>query len=134
MSIDTKLIEQSFGKVSFSKEQFTELFYSTLFERYPAVKPLFANTDIAAQQTKLFAALAYVVRNLKSPDVVVSALEELGAKHVGYGAQVAHFDAVGECILYSLEQVLGADWNEQTKSAWIQAYTFVADTMKSAMR
>jgi nitric oxide dioxygenase len=133
MSLNAELIQDTFSKVALKRDDFADTFYTTLFDRYPAVIPLFEKTDLPEQKKKLVTALAMVVKNIKTPDVITEKLKQLGSKHVGYGAEVAHFDAVGECILHALQTTLGNGWNDEVAEAWSDAYAAVADLMKQGM-
>ena len=103
----------------FAKTNMAEqTFYDTLFQRYPQVRPLFAKTNMAEQQKKLGQALALVVANLERPDVLTTALHEMGARHVGYGTEPPHYDAVGECLLHALAVTAGPLRNDELAQAW----------------
>jgi hemoglobin-like flavoprotein len=73
-----------------------------------------------------------VVRSLDRLDRVVPAIQALGRRHAGYGAQAAHYDVVGACLLWTLEQGLGDAWSVEAEAAWAAAYGVLADTMLAA--
>ena len=50
--------------------------------------------------------------------------------HVTYGAEAAHYDAVGDCLLRALTVTAGRMWNEELTVAWSEAYSTVAGIMK----
>ncbi|MFN8573766.1 MAG: methyl-accepting chemotaxis protein [Gemmatimonadaceae bacterium] len=124
--LNVRLLRTSFDAVKPRAEQLAQTFYRTLFERYPSVKPLFADVDMKTQQRKLIQSLALVVANLDKPKVLTKALHDLGARHIDYGAQPAHYDAVGECLLAALSSVAGALWSPKLEQAWSDAYGVVA--------
>jgi len=90
MSLKVELLEKSFQSVSPKGEKLAAWFYERLFQKYPAVRPLFAKTNIKQQQKKLLGSLVLVVSNLRKPEKLKSGLLELGAKHLGYGTKLAH--------------------------------------------
>ncbi len=53
-------------------------------------------------------------------------------RHVGYGVETRHYDAVGAALLWTLEQGLGDDFDDDTKQAWTTAYGMLATTMIEA--
>jgi hypothetical protein len=61
-----ELLERSFAQASRDGAHLAERFYARLFERYPAVKPLFAHTSMRRQQQHLIAALAMVIEHLRA--------------------------------------------------------------------
>lgn len=127
--LKVSLLEQSFEKVKPHAGEFADTFYSNLFSDYPAAKPLFANTDVKAQSKKLLASLVFVVENLRQPGELTGALKGLGARHVKYGALPEHYPLVGNTLLKTFEQYLGADWTADVKQAWVEAYGLITEVM-----
>jgi hemoglobin-like flavoprotein len=60
-----------------------------------------------------------------------SALRELGARHVGYGAKPEHHLVVGEVLIASLAEVAGEAWRPEHQLAWAAAFAVIADVMLS---
>jgi hemoglobin-like flavoprotein len=58
----------------------------------------------------------------------------MGTKHGSYGVQEQHYGTVGACLLWTLEQGLGADFTPAVRDAWIAAYDLLAGTMKRGAR
>lgn len=127
--LQTELLEKSFAKVKPRAENFASSFYSNLFTDYPDAKPLFAHSNMAEQSKKLLASLVFVVENLKDPEALTEALQGLGARHVKYGALPEHYPLVGNTLLKTFEQYLGADWTPETKEAWANAYGVITAVM-----
>ena len=69
------------------------------------------------------------VEGLTDLDALVPVLEKLGARHLGYGVQEAHYDVVGEALLKTLESALGDEWTPAVREAWTQTYGVVKTTM-----
>jgi hemoglobin-like flavoprotein len=68
------------------------------------------------------------VAGLNNLEVLVPAVRDLGARHIGYGVQETHYEIVGEALLWTLEQGLGADFTDEVKDAWTAVYTVLAQT------
>lgn len=132
LPLQIELLETSFEAVKPHGEELVAYFYDRLFEEHPGVQPLFANADMQEQQGKLLSALALVVANLRTPDALVPALQEMGRRHVGYGAEPAHYDAVGGVLLESLAAIAGDLWSDELNGAWAEAYGLVASVMIEA--
>ena len=98
-----------------------DVFYARLFAKAPAVKPLFAGTDLRRQKAMLLRALVLLRNSLRDLDAIVPALRALGARHVAYGARPEHYPVVGEVLIASMAQVAGAAWRPEHERAWASA-------------
>ena len=107
MGLNVDLLEGSFAAVAPQGDRLVEVFYRNLFEDYPSVVTLFEQVEMADQKKKLLASLKLVVDNLRRPETLQSALKEMGARHLDYGALEAHYPAVGATLLKSLAEVAG---------------------------
>ena len=108
-----------------------ELFYGRLFELDPELRPLFKG-DMAKQGDKLMTTLAIAVRGLTNLDSIVPVVQQLGARHVGYGVKEKDYDTVGAALLWTLGQGLGDDFTPDVEAAWAEVYGLLATTMKDA--
>ncbi len=132
LPLKIELLETSFEALKPRGDELVEYFYDQLFEQYPSVLPLFEGADMQKQQGKLLSALATVVTSLRTPEVLVPHLQELGRKHVAYGAEPAHYDAVGQVLLESMAAIAGDLWNDELLAAWAEAYGIVSSVMIEA--
>lgn len=108
------------------------LFYDRLFTLDPALKPMFANADMAQQRNKLAQALGRVVGSLDDLDAIVPVLQDLGRRHTAYGVEDRHYDTVGAALIWTLEQGLGEALTDDARTAWVDAYGLVAGVMRGA--
>ncbi|MEO1620110.1 MAG: globin family protein [Cyanobacteria bacterium J06632_3] len=129
MSLKVELLEQSFELVKPKADEFVASFYNNLFTDYPASKPLFEHSDMAAQQKMLKGALVMVIENLRKPDVLSGALKGLGARHVKYGALPEHYPLVGNSLLKTLGQYAGEAWTPDLEGSWTDAYGAITELM-----
>ena len=129
MSLNIELLEQSFAAVAPKADELVDTFYKNLFNDYPEAAPLFGNTEMAEQKKKLLASLKLAVDNLRKPDVLVPALEQMGARHVAYGAAEEHYPAVGATLLKSLAETAGDAWTDELNQAWADAYAEISKHM-----
>ena len=127
-----KLLEDSYAAIAPKGELIVERFYNELFSRYPDVKPLFANVSQKAQQNKLLAALQLVVTNLRNPEKLSTALQQLGARHKNYGADADLYKAVCATLLDVLKEEAGNQWNDKIHQAWEEALRTISNTMLQA--
>jgi hemoglobin-like flavoprotein len=124
-----ELIRTSWTAVEPIGDRAATLFYDRLFALDPTIERLFRGTDMARQKTVLMQTLTVVVKSLDRLDQLVPAIEALGRRHAGYGVRAAHFDTVGEALLWTLGQGLGDGFTPELRDAWVEAYTTLASVM-----
>ena len=129
MSLDLEALETSFDLIAPRGDELMDEFYSGLFAAAPAVKPLFANTDLKRQKTMLLGTLVLLRKSLRDLDAIVPKLRELGARHVAYGAQPEHYPVVGEVLIGAMATVAGPAWKPEYEAAWGSALEVVAGAM-----
>jgi hemoglobin-like flavoprotein len=128
-----KLVQDSFAQVAPIADTAAALFYGRLFELDPSLRLLF-HGDMDEQGRKLMMMLSVAVANLKRIDEIVPAVQALGRRHAGYHVEERHYDTVGAALLWTLEQGLGPAFTPQTREAWAEVYTVLANVMKQAAR
>ena len=117
----------------------TKIFYDRLFDQYPMVRHLFKD-DMTLQYTKLFKAVSLAVSCLDDLDTLVPVLQELGRAHAGFGTVRAHYEAVTECFLWTLNSYILAqmpnnnaiNWIFEVTDAWDWALTLIGGVMADA--
>lgn len=129
MEMNVGLLKTSFAVVAPAGDELTEVFYEHLFRDFPEVKPMFAAVDMASQRQKLLASLHLVVENLRRPEVLVPALENMGLHHLDYRTRQQHYSAVGQTLLKSLAQIAGSGWTDELHNAWAEAYDEVVSIL-----
>jgi hemoglobin-like flavoprotein len=124
------LVRTSFARVLPIREAAADLFYDRLFEIAPQVRGLFP-ADLREQKRKLMAMLAMAVGGLNDLETVIPKVKTLGARHVAYGATAAHYEIVGEALLWTLERGLGEAFTPEVRRAWTNVYRVLATTMQA---
>ncbi|MDR3475143.1 MAG: globin family protein [Devosia sp.] len=122
------LVKSSFAQVAPISEQAAALFYARLFEIAPEVRPLFKG-DITEQGRKLMKTLTLVVNGLTDLPSILPAAEALAIRHTSFGVKPEHYAPVGEALIFTLRQGLGDGFTEETKAAWVTAYTLLSGFM-----
>lgn len=128
---DIALVRSSFAQLHRRKIETACLFYERLFNTTPSARALF-KTDIETQAAKLMETLMVALATLNDPAGLNVLLNRLGERHIGYGVQPEHYEAVGSALLWTLETSLGNDFTAQTRAAWTELYDQMAKTMLSA--
>jgi hemoglobin-like flavoprotein/Ran GTPase-activating protein (RanGAP) involved in mRNA processing and transport/tRNA A-37 threonylcarbamoyl transferase component Bud32 len=127
-------LESSFARLAAQGMDFAERFYAEYFRRQPSVKPLFAQASIRRQQHHLMAMLAMVIDHLRHPDVATRSLEELGSRHVQYGASASHYVTMTPVLLDAMRQTLGEAWTPEVAEAWREGLDAISSVMMQAHR
>jgi hemoglobin-like flavoprotein len=71
VNLDLEAQEASFDLVAPSGDELMDVFYAKLFETAPAVKPLFARTDLKKQKAMLLGTLVLLRKSLRDLDSVL---------------------------------------------------------------
>src|SRR3954453_11105174 len=120
----------SFSKAAAHGDQVPLWFYSHLFLAHPETRDMFP-VSMATPRDRLFAALGEVMARVDDLDALVPILQQLGRDHRKFGALAAHYPAVGDSLLATLEHFDG-NWNEDLAQSWREAYAVVAQVMVEA--
>jgi len=129
---DAVRVAASFARIAPRGEAFAVRLYERLFARHPELRKLFP-ADLAEQRQKLMGALQLVVENLKLPERLTALLEDLGRRHVSYGVEPHHLDALGEALLATLSELEGERFSVATEQAWARAYAGIAEAMQRGL-
>lgn len=125
-----ELVKNSWAAVvTMDMEVVGGLFYNRLFEIAPDVKHMFSKTSIPEQSKKLLTMLSYVIAKLDTLDDILDDVSKLAKRHTTYGVKPEHYEAVGNALLWTLEQGLGKLWNDELEEAWIEVYTVLSSAM-----
>jgi hemoglobin-like flavoprotein len=127
-----RLVKNTWKQVTPIADTAADIFYRRLFEIDPSTRKLFRATDMVAQRKKLLQTLSFAISGLDDLAALVSKVEDLGRRHVGYGVTNAHYDSVGAALLWTLEQGLGQAWTPEVASAWTEVYGFLSGIMRKA--
>jgi methyl-accepting chemotaxis protein len=129
MSLDLDALETSFDLIAPRGDELMDVFYARLFDAAPAVRPLFAGTDLRRQKAMLLSALVLVRKSLRDLDAILPTLHTLGARHVRYGARPEHYAVVATVLIASMAEIAGAAWRRRYEHAWATALDVVAGAM-----
>src|SRR5262245_36073018 len=130
-ALPVALVKKSWKQAMTVPSTVAELFYGKLFSLDPSIKPLFRN-DMKEQGRKLTTMITTAVNGLTRPETIVSAVQELGRRHRGYGVKPEHYDNVGKALLWTLGYGLGEAFTPEIEQAWVATYGVLAKTMQEA--
>ena len=136
-----QVIKSTWRAVQFGLDvKATKMFYDRLFAEFPAVRSMFPD-DMNAQYQKLYAAVSLTVKALDNVEEdLIPMLKDLGIRHSKYGVVPAHYAAVTECFVWTLNTYIydqmpnhmGMLWALDITDAWEWALTFIGTTMSEA--
>ena len=124
---NAQLLQSNLELVVSRDPDLMQIFYSTLFERYPSVKPLFGRNSREEQAKMLTEAVAMLVSNVDDPEFVRTTMLAVGRKHVDYGVEDHMYAWVGECLVATLAQVSADAWTDELETAWTATLNAIAD-------
>ncbi len=127
MTLQVKLLEQSFEKIKPRGDAFVNSFYENLLTTYPETQALFTNINIPEEKKNLFNSLVLLVENLRKPDGLNNSLKALRTNNVKYGAFPEYYPMIGSALLITFEQYLRGDWTPEIEQAWLNAYEAVLE-------
>jgi nitric oxide dioxygenase len=107
-------------------------FYTLLMEEHPEVRPYFnqANQASGAQQRALANGVLMYARHIDQLEQLGGLVGQIINKHVALNILPEHYPIVGQCLLRSIREVLGAEIaTDAVIEAWAAAYQQLADLL-----
>ncbi|MEU7893133.1 globin domain-containing protein [Nonomuraea sp. NPDC049152] len=128
MSLNPRLVKESFSVIEPVADRAAAYFYGRLFAENPHLRGMFPPA-MDVQRDRLFSALTRIVWSLDSPDSLASYLGQLGRDHRKYGVIAEHYTAVGNALLATIRRFAADIWTAEIEAAWVAAYTAAANLM-----
>lgn len=126
-----QLVQDSWDFIITNTEEAGNIFYTRLFQQSPHLRSLFKD-NMREQERKLISLITFAVSKLKNLNEIVSDVQALGTRHKSYGVKDEYYQDVATALLWTLEQALGNQWNNEVKEAWTTLYTALAGIMSNA--
>ncbi|KAJ1451752.1 globin-like protein [Pelagophyceae sp. CCMP2097] len=136
-----KLVTDTWALVAPDAEMHGIVFFKHVFEIAPGALQLFSfkdEPDLYNSKALKKHALSVMTTVGKAVGALttglgplVPVLEGLGLRHKGYGVLAVHYDVVGQALLQTLADGLGAAFTPEVKAAWTTTYGIVSSTMIS---
>jgi NAD(P)H-flavin reductase/hemoglobin-like flavoprotein len=133
MTLDPRLIRQSFALVEDQAEKVTGHFYALLFLQDPSLRDMFPPM-MDAHRGRLFTALAHAIRQLDEPETLAGYLGRLGREQRRFGVRPEHYAVLAPCLLAAMKRFAGQSWTAQVDAAWSAAFRHAARIMTAAAR
>ena len=117
----TALIRESFDELRNRLAPASVNFYNALFARAPHLRKLFRD-DLAGQGMRFMSTLGYIIENINRTDELADKLAEMGRIHAIMGIRAADFEPMGEALMDTFREELGARFTPEVEAAWRAAY------------
>ena len=108
-----------------------DTFYSKLFLENPSLRKMFPK-NMEMQYRKLLDMLNLIVIRLERLDEINDEIVAMAKRHVNYGVRPGHYRLIGSALIWTLQQGLGRDWNDDIREAWTRCYAILSGTMIEA--
>lgn len=132
-AVQVHLLRKSFAEIERQTHVAALEFYRRLFEACPHLRPMFS-TEIEVQACKLMDMLSLAISLVDRPAELMPELEQLGARHIGYGVKESHYDDVSVALFGMLRTVLGPGYTAEVDDVWRQLYATIRDAMLRGAR
>jgi hemoglobin-like flavoprotein len=109
------------------------IFQRRLLELDPTLNELFQGA-LADHVRRLLHLLGSAANGIEPLTKLVPEARQLGFNHASHRLTEKHFDTVGEALLWTLANRLGADFTQEIRNAWGNTYWILAETMKTGAR
>jgi hemoglobin-like flavoprotein len=126
-------IQESVQRILERQTVLADLFYTIYLDRHPEIRTFFAGIDLKRQAVLLSMALVLVAHHYQHGyPATESYLRILGHKHqTRRGIPAWAYDSFRACLLETLAQFLGPDWDEGLARQWGQALERAGSMMLS---
>ncbi|HTI69126.1 MAG TPA: globin domain-containing protein [Candidatus Limnocylindria bacterium] len=121
-------LRESWSRVEPLADVFALSLYRHLFEKAPQLRPLF-HTNIETQGRRVFDTLGLAVSKMDDWARMEPMLEALGRRHRYVGVEAAHFRALELALMLTLEEILGAGFTLDHRTAWQGFFAAVETSM-----
>lgn len=124
------IVQTTFERLSAYSAESAAAFYNNLFQLDRRVRGLFPNpNDMVSQGQKFMSMLTTAVGASDRLHEYLPEIRALGARHVDYGVQPAHYETVREALLMTVEQMTGGQLDAEVRRAWEHFYDQVVEVM-----
>lgn len=120
--IDPAMLRDSLEAVLAMDDTFPKRFYELLFQRHPAVEKLFVRASPGAQRKMFAQKLTMIVDHIEDAAWMERELGKLRDSHTSYGVTDEMYPWVGEALIDTIREALGAEFTPEVERNWREAY------------
>jgi len=119
--------------------KFTVKMYDNAFSKYPAIKDEFVqanhvkdSNNVTPQGKLLAEALVAFAKNCDNEAALGDTVDRIAKRHKVQQVKDASFPVLGECLLQTMKEELGAD--AALCDAWREGYNYLAELIMAATK
>jgi len=116
-----------------SEEELGALFYDTLFDLAPNLKPVF-NKPRQILSSKFIEMMSTMVSFHGDPMRMEEQITWLGFRHIKYGAKPEHSKVLGDVLVETMARAVEEDWTMDMADAWHELWHKACDEMMSVIK
>ncbi len=128
---ELELVQTSWEKITSNSDEFVQLFYKKMFEIDPELQALFKRS-MGMQGRKIMSMFGSAVEYMGQIEKFLPPLVAAGRRHIQYGVNDEDYETVRQALMQTMNEVLGEEFDSETRQAWELAYNSIQDIMKSA--
>lgn len=122
-------LEASFRAMEFQGPVLVDTFLELAAKRAPALRA-HGPGDTLEQRRKFMSALAFLVGNLRSPELVTQTIREFGGRLRSFGVGPEHLPALLGTLLAAMAETLGPAWTHEARADWTEALRLVGGLLR----
>ena len=132
-TLNPELVESCWSKVKHNQGEnaYSTIFYESMFEQHPNIKPLFSS-DTESQRIKLLNTLNLVINSIHHLEELKEPFLELGKLHKNINVDAPMYDIVISHSVSALKVASNNTITPEEEKAWEQAFKVISDTMLEA--
>lgn len=88
--------------------------------------------ELERHALQVMTTIGRIVVGLKDISSTMEYLEELTARHVKYGVQLAHYDILVAAVLATMELALGTKWTSEESATWFAIFGLIGQAAQKA--
>jgi hemoglobin-like flavoprotein len=127
MKIDVEAVLRNLETLAEHEVELSDAVYDVLFGANPEFLELFTARNSTASRQMVHETLMYAADHLHCADWVVTNMESLRIKHVGYEVTNDMYASYIEAILTAMAKVSGNEWNPTLEAGWREVLQYLAD-------
>lgn len=127
---EVTLIRESFAPTVPVGAKAADKMYANLFEASPDIAILFSEFT-GPPKSMMWATLGLIVDNLEDIKSLDLPLQQLGARHVRFGAKHEFYGVFADVIIGTVAEISGDAWTLDHENAWESMLGYVVQQMLS---
>lgn len=142
---EKELLTETWKKLKDHIAKIGVITFVSLFETHPDVQQSFMSFNgmdiqdlkhskqLRAHALRVMNFVEKAIARLHEPEKLESLLQDLGRKHVSYGAKQKYVELVGPQFVLAIKPSLEKEWNQELHDAWNHLFKIIEHIMVASM-